>query len=556
MTNDFLGIGNLAYDYNQYQVPFVYEAPNNDPTPGYNHHIPNDILTPSVINTMAGQLCFNDGVPDAKTANLAYDFIDTARATSVFLDFIPMASMEAIRKGQSDLVGGNDYNKLLIFEDLMTSDSLFLTGNTETVYGSIFLDLDKDGPMVIHFPPGGGPSTINDAYFRYVTDLGSTGPDKGLGGKYFIHTKEWAQDPSNSNDLESIIEGGHYYVAQTYSYINWLIVRGYLVNGRTDAAVDMFSNHMRIYPWSSSVDSDLSRGPWILGSNLKRGKLTTYNATGSTLSTIHSNTAKFYVEVNDVIQRENVHDLIEMEQLGLLAALGIRKGETFEPNARALKIFDDGAAIGNAVARAIVFSPRDPRSQRFGPNSGWYSAFIGKSYKWWNDTEGDMGINKDARTAFFTIATVNTPAMILAIPGVGSQYGFLAVDQFGNSLDGASGYRLVLPRDIPAADFWSIVVYDTQTRSMLQTDQPMPSKNSIRDNLLVEQDGSYIIYFAPDPIVGVEQNWIRTVPGKSWFLCLRLYAPTEDWFQDKWIPGELELLGNRKMVTWLVENGL
>jgi len=532
-----LGLGNTPYDYKIHEPLSV----DGEVTPGYNHAIPSELLTPDLISTFAGTLRFTDGFPDDRTAQLAYNFIDTARATSAFLDFIPMSSMEAIRKGQSEM-GLPNYNDLLIFEDLMTSDSLFLTGNTETVYGSIFFDLDEHGPIVIDFPPGAGPSTVNDAYFQYVTDLGNTGPDKGHGGKYLIYNKEWKENPTNASTYSQMEASSEYYMAQSPSYVNWLIVRGYLIDGKTDNAVDMWCNRMKIYPYSEKDSTE----PTL-------GKLNHWNASGSTLNTIHPISIKFFEGLNDVIQREPVNDLIEMEQLGMLASIGIRKGQEFKPSSKEIKFLEDGAAIGNALARSVVFAPRDPRAKRFGPDSGWWSAFIGGSYKWWNDESGVTGINKDARTAFFTIATVNTPAMILAMPGVGSQYGFLAIDEFGNGLDGASAYRLVLPPNIPALDFWSIVVYDTQTRSMLQTDQPYPSKNSIRDSLMIEPDGSTIIYFAPDPISGHESNWIRTVPGKGWFLCLRLYAPTEDWFEDRWIPGDLEILANKKTTAWFID---
>ena len=137
---------------------------------------------------------------------------------------------------------------------------------------------------------------------------------------------------------------------------------------------------------------------------------------------------------------------------------------------------------------------------------------------------------------------MNTPAMVLKIPGVGSQYAYTDHDSDGNYFDGAKNYRLRIPANVPAKDFWSVVLYDPQTRSELQTSQPFPSKNSKRNPLVANADGSVDIYFGPKPPAGKEPNWIESVPGKGWYTILRLYGPLEPWFDKTWRPGEIELV--------------
>lgn len=100
-----------------------------------------------------------------------------------------------------------------------------------------------------------------------------------------------------------------------------------------------------------------------------------------------------------------------------------------------------------------------------------------------------------------------------------------------------------IPADVPAKDFWSIVVYDPQTRSELQTTQPYPSKNSRRDALESNPDGSIDLLFGPTSPDGPSTNWIQTVPGKGWFTLLRLYGPLESWFDKSWQAGEVEPIG-------------
>ena len=155
--------------------------------------------------------------------------------------------------------------------------------------------------------------------------------------------------------------------------------------------------------------------------------------------------------------------------------------------------------------------------------------------------DGAGGRNLDARTLFFYCATVNTPAMALKMPGVGSQYALISTDSEGDYLDGSKNYTLLIPPDVPAKNFWSFVVYDPQTRSELQSGQLLPSKNSVRDSMIENPDGSITLHFGPKSPNGINaSNWIQTVPGKGWFALLRLYGPLEPWFEKTWRPGDLE----------------
>jgi hypothetical protein len=117
-----------------------------------------------------------------------------------------------------------------------------------------------------------------------------------------------------------------------------------------------------------------------------------------------------------------------------------------------------------------------------------------------------------------------------------------SIDSDGRSFDGAKTYRLNIPADVPAKDFRSVVVYDTQTRSELQTSQPLPGRNNKGGVLAVNADGSVDLYFGPAATPGHEANWIETVLGKSWFTYLRLYGPLDPWFDKTWQPGEIELI--------------
>src|ERR1700734_2576382 len=163
-------------------------------TPGYNHKIPPQIMTPDRVETRLGTLKFFDGFPDKETTQKAYDNLDFMRGVETFLNFVPAASIEALRRGNVEL-GATSSNQIVLLEQLLDSTPLFLTGNTDIVYASVILDLEKDGPTVVEIPPGCGPGTVNDAFFRFVVDMGAPGPDRGKGGKYLILPAGYKDEP-------------------------------------------------------------------------------------------------------------------------------------------------------------------------------------------------------------------------------------------------------------------------------------------------------------------------------------------------------------------------
>lgn len=503
----------------------VYAA---QPTPGYNYKIPESIMTPDKVETSIGELDFYDGLPSKETSEKVFDYLDTARGVQVFLSAIPMASIEAMRLANVEM-GVTSSNNVLIFDDLMDSPPLFLTGNTDTVYVSGILDLEKDGPTVVEIPAGSGPGTVNDAFFRFVTDTGSVGPDRGKGGTYLILPPDYKGDLKYKEGSETVQMkiGGKMktvFVSKSASYINWLILRGFLVDGKPDAASRMFREGLKIYPLSKAGNPP---------------KMNFINGSGKFFNSIHANDYHFFPEIDAVIQREPVA-LIDPELRGMMASIGLQKDKKFAPDARMKKLLVDAMKIGNASARAIFFNPRMPGAYKW-EGSQWKTFFIGGDYKWLIEG-GKGGRNLDARTYFFYLATVNTPAMVMKFVGKGSQYAGADKDKDGNYLYGDKNYKLNIPANVPAKDFWSVVVYDPQTRSELQTSQKFPSKNSKKAGLVKNQDGSVDVYFGPKPPAGKEGNWIETVPGKGWFVVLRLYGPLDPWFDNEWQPGEIELL--------------
>jgi hypothetical protein len=350
---------------------------------------------------------------------------------------------------------------------------------------------------------------LDDFWFHYIIDIGNAGPDKGAGGKFLLLPPDYKGEVSQG-----------YFVARSRTYGVWFPGRGFKVNGDPRPAVEAIKRTLRIYPLAQVNNPPTTNF---------------INVSGIPHNTIHANNFEFYEELNQIVQEEPSESL-DPETLGLFASVGIEKGKNFAPDERMKKILTEAAAVGNATARALTFRTRLKEAYYY-PNSAWCVCAVGGSHEFLSQP----GVrNYDARTFMFYYATGITPAMFSKMVGVGSQYALAFVDAESKPLDGSKTYKLHLPPNIPAKDFWSLVVYDNQTRSELQTDQQFPSIGSQKKGIIVNPDTSVDVYFAPTAPVGHEDNWVQTIPGKGWNVILRLYGPLQPWFDKKWRPNEIE----------------
>ena len=369
-----------------------------------------------------------------------------------------------------------------IFEQLVDSRSIFLTANDNTVYSWTWLDLSK-GPLVVEVPPK-VLGLVDDMWYRWVVDLGITGPDKGRGGKYlFLPPGYKGKVPKG------------YHVVRPRTFNIWLPWRSFLVDGNPKPGIDLVKKFTKIYPLSAAAKP--------------APELTFVDLSVKPFNTVGPADYRFWELLNQVVQEEPSDSLDEVT-LGLFQSIGIQKGKPFAPDERMKKILTEAAAVGDATARAIAFHTRG-REAYYYPDSNWQLPFIG-GYKF--QTAPGV-LNLDGSAFFFFMATGVTPAMEEKMVGRGSQYAWTARDSNGNPLDGGKNYKLHLPPNIPVKDFWSVILYSDQTRSMIQTDQRFPSVSSQTQGLLVNPDGSVDVYFGPKPPAGKEKNWVQTVPGRG-----------------------------------------
>lgn len=450
----------------------------------------------------------------------------------------------AMHRGLLDV--GVEDNDIIIYSELMDSESLFLTGNADTVYYIGFVDL-SDGPMVVETPPD-ALGVFDDLWFRHVIDFGRPGPDRGEGGRFLLVP----------TDYDGPFPDSGFHIAHVKTSRALLLGRSFLENDDPAPTVAVIRDRLKIYPYTpgeyGSSIATLLKGETPVGGPSEPTSVRFVEGSGLAFNTVPPNDHTYFDLLNELVQQERPGAL-PAEALGNLATLGIIHGQPFAPDERMQRILADAAAIGTATGRTLNFRSAGTGEQDWAyyRDSNWVNPLFIGGYSF--DTPPPEvtqdGIEPyplvghkhlDARFSFFFIATGITPAMCMRLTGVGSQYLLGMLDSESDYLDGSLNYKCTLPAAIPQANFWSMTVYDNQTRSMLQTPQRYPragSQGYPTPAAVPNEDGTTDIYFGPEAPSGKESNWIQTIPGKGWFSILRIYSPLPAFFDKTWQAGEI-----------------
>jgi hypothetical protein len=506
--------------------------------------IPASLMTPDRVESRIGTLEFKDGAPNRATVDKLYDQIDFTHAYETFVNTMRGVSIRALHKGLES--AGVKDNEVLVFSQLMDAKSLFLTANADTVYVMGVLDLSK-GPVVLEVPPK-FLGTVEDYWFRWVVDLGLPGPDRGEGGKYLI------VPPGYKGTLPA---GGFFIAHARTTRVPWF-GRSFLENHNDPKPVaDTIRKFTKVYAYQpggiGTPIAEFLAGKAPLARPSAPPPTVFHEGSGKVMNTVPPNDWTFYEFLNEIVQQEPATSL-DPELMGSVAAIGIVKGKPFAPDARMKKIMNEALAVANAASRTLFMHPRDP-SWFYYPGSSWFNFLFQTGYQFETPIplitrEGAKPFPStgyrtlDARTNFFYGITGITPAMAMRLTHIGSQYLLATLDADKNYFDGAKTYKVTLPKGIPQANFWSLTLYDNMTRSMLDTPQRYPRAGSQSYPAPAAEpnaDGSTTVYFAPKQPEGVKRgNWIQTMPGKGWFVILRLYSPLEPFFDKSWRPSEVE----------------
>jgi hypothetical protein len=445
---------------------------------------------------------FEGGYPTAETVRRAYDEADLNRAVSAYRFFYPSVSIMATWRGNLD--NGVVPNRVFALLE-GTPQQLVFTPNSDTPYAGLALDLST-GPMVIDLPPGPFMATANDLNQRWVVDMGLPGPDAGKGGKHLIC------GPGFEGEVPDGFNRG------TATTNRVLVLLRYLPQQKdVQEAVEAMKT-VKVYPLSPS--EDWTDPTWM--------SLT--DKVGADFTPVRWEDNLGYWEV--------LHELIDAEPpfdefrafYGELAELGIVKGEPFAPDHRMRDILLRAAQMGHA--QLCVQSFADRRADRVvWPATTWEWAVLRPE----NGTfDAASYADNYARQKWFYQAQIESPAMFARSPGAGSLYWLNTRDATGAHLDGGRSYTLTVPQPVPAKLFWSITVYDAETRSEVLTDQNKAALRSMFELADVPTDASVELHFGPDAPEGADDRWIKTRPGKGWFVYFRIYGPDQPAFDGSW----------------------
>ncbi|HSY72464.1 MAG TPA: DUF1254 domain-containing protein, partial [Alloacidobacterium sp.] len=450
---------------------------------------------------------FERGFPTSDTAQKAYDDIDLNRAIEAYRFFYPTVSGAAMFKGNAKL----EIIPNKVFGTLDTQPKhVGFTLNSDTPYAPLLLDLSQ-GPMVVELPAGPLICIAMDINQLWVTDLGLPGPAAGKGDKVVFLPPGYKDKPPAG-----------YRVATSPSNKMLVGVRSLPVNGDVPGAIARIKT-VKVYPlkpiagWSAPTWLDLTPIPQ------------------DTTPLAWENNMQYWRELAEVINSEPANPRFH-NMYGLLAALGIEKGKPFEPDARMTGILEKAAKIGNAQMRVVSFGDRRP-DRIVWPDRKWEWAAL-------RFEDGDFNTanyaDLHAREKWFYQAIGASPAMFKRDPTAGSLYWLGLRDATGATLDGGKAYKLTVPQPVPGKLFWSITVYDTDTRSQVQTDQGKAALRSLFELKNVSTAQPTDLYFGPTTPAGHEGQWIKTIPGKGWFVYFRVYGPEQAAFDGSWKLGDFE----------------
>jgi len=455
---------------------------------------PHGWLGTETLKTPFGDFAFENGYPAGDTAERLLDLQKLNRAVEVYLTQLMPVSEIAVREGLRAF-GAKKANQVVIWEQLMGPQTVLLTANTETVYAIGHLYLKADGPTVVE-APAKMLGFLQDGLQRYLSDIGPLGPDKGQGGKFLVLPPGY----------DGSIPAGYFVVrSPTYSVV--FAMRGFQVDGKTDQAVALMKQ-TKVYP----LDKASSPPPMEI-----------MNGSGKQIDTLFPDNFRFFELLAMLVHEEPLESFGPLER-SQMQSIGIEKGKPFEPDAKSKALLEQAARLGGAIARANTYAP----TATYYPDRKWQGIAPGMTYTFTRDGAPQI----DTRNNVYYMAAGNSPAMMDKNVGQGSQYLWTYRDSEGEYLDGGKTYRLHVAPGIPIKNFWSVVVYDSLSRSELQGGQPLPSVSSYTKPV-VNADGSIDILFSPDAPKQAS-NWIKTVPGKGWFPIFRFYSPTEAYFDKTW----------------------
>lgn len=416
------------------------------------------------------------------------------KAISAYEYALPIVGIETWHKGFLEEAKHGDW---LIYDNQFSKKPI-LTANTTTPYVISFLNLNESS-YYIEIPSGPIGGLIEDIYQSPMSDLGVLGPDKGKGGKYLLIGPDAVTPKNHSAD----------YIVQSTSN---LVLVGTRIIGLSGDDYEKSLNAHRIYPINGNRDQQkfiqATKQPNWMG-NQPHG-------------------IDYWVNVNDVLQNEPVVDRNRFI-LTQLRGTGIEKEKEFKPDSLQKSILIEAEKVGNAMAMVNTFS-RESYKEKHWPDRNWLYVlnmeYLNHMHPHYYEVQ---------EIASYTYEAITTSVgMVINNVGKGSKYLGAYLDENKEWLDGKHTYEIVVPKNAPANQFWSITAYDNDSRCIIQNKENKSDISSVMENLKIEDNGDVRVFVGPKAPKGYENNWIPSNPQKGFFVYLRLYGPLEPYFDKSW----------------------
>jgi hypothetical protein len=462
------------------------------------------------ITTDFGTLELKETYLTKESMALLNDQLNLQRAIEVYQWALPLVTFNMWYQAHFDVYGGENMD--FVSYETFNEKLGIVTSNSTTPYVVSWVDLSKTGPIVIDYPAGPSAGSIMSFFQLSIADLGFTGPDMGKGGKYLIIPPNY--------DASSLDTSEYYSVNAT---TNKLFIGTRFLS--TDKAINQ------------KMKNNLLTGRY--GETLKPAKF--INGGDKAFKGYPNRGIKYFEDLHQIIQNEPVipSDVIFNTYMKYL---GIERGKPFTPSEDMKTLFTKAANLGELMCRSNQIIPREDKT--YYKEKSWYRLLSNFPV---TKTDDNFYYLDESNEYLYEAITI-TRGMQSNTPGPGTtSYLTTKEDSKGNFLSGSKTYKLHLPANIPASNFWSLVIYSENTRCFMDVKGAKDKMRAISiksryKDLQYNEDGSIDIYVGPKAPKGKETNWLQTNEGEGWFPLFRCYGTQQSFFDKTWEIGEFEVI--------------
>lgn len=453
------------------------------------------------IETHIGSITTHLGTPTKESADKLFYEMDLRAAIQAYIWAMPAMGIAQYQNAWEKVFHAQPGQFVAV--STLEDRRGMLTPNNVASYVVAIVNLAETGPLVYEDPEGNTGGALYDLWWRPMADIGLSGAYQGKGGKFLLIAPG-----------QEAPEAEGYTIVQSNTNTVWIGTR--LLDFDVETALKEVAPQMRTYPYSQRDNPH--NMPLIKASSRKWGQQ-------------QPSGLEYFERLSEIINAEPVQER-DRFMVATLKPLGIEKGNVFNPTERQKEILTEAAKIGELTIKAAVATRRN--TPFYWEQSNWKEA---------------LEISADQRAEHFDYFEqrgllyweIFGSAIPPTIPGTGSTYLVTFESSDGEWLDGSKHYRLRVPPNPPAKNFWSVTAYDEATRTFFAGTDKIGLGPQI-PGYDINPDGSVDVYFGPTAPEGHQKNWVQTVPGKGWFSYFRLFGPTEPYFDKTWVLPNIELL--------------